>query len=310
MKKTKKAKTEVRIGPLKLKNPILTASGTFGYGLEFEQFLDLNMLGGIIVKGLSLRPRRGNPPPRTCETASGMLNAIGLENIGIDAFLADKLPRLRKYSCVIIANIFGETVGEYEEIARKLSNASGIEAIEVNISCPNTQAGGMFFGVDPALTSEVTSRVRRASDLPVIVKLSPNVTDVRVIARAAEDAGADAISLVNTFVGMSVDVPTRKPTLANTCGGLSGPAIKPLALWLVHQVVQSVKIPVIAMGGICTLHDVLEFLIIGAKAVQIGTYNFIDPAISEKIVRELEQYLSVHSIEDVNSLIGSLIQNR
>ena len=235
-----------------------------------------------------------------------MLNAIGLANVGIDSFIKEQLPRLKKYSCAVIANIFGETFEEYEMLTKRLNDAGGISAIEVNISCPNTKAGGMFFGVDPLLTSDVTRRVKKASTIPVIVKLSPNVTDIRVIARAAEDAGADALSLVNTFVGMAVDVKSRRPCLANTCGGLSGPAIKPLALWLVHQVVNSVKIPVIGMGGIRSLGDVLEFLIIGAKAVQIGTSNFLDPSISEKLVRELEHYLAVNSIDDIHSIIGSL----
>ena len=306
MRKAKKVATEVRIGNLILKNPILTASGTFGYGLEFDDFLDLNSLGGIVLKGLSLKPRAGNPPPRTCETASGMLNAIGLENVGIDAFIRDKLPELRRYSCAIIANIFGETMDEYERVTGKLCDAGGISAIEVNVSCPNTQAGGMFFGVDPVLTGEVTRRVKHLSDLPVIVKLSPNVTDIRVTAKAAVDGGADALSLVNTFVGMAVDTKTKRPCLANRCGGLSGPAIKPLALWLVHQVVSSVDVPVIGMGGICTIEDVLEFLIVGARAVQIGTQSFIDPSTAEKLVRELSQYLASKGIDDVNSLIGSL----
>ncbi|MEW5807138.1 MAG: dihydroorotate dehydrogenase [Acidobacteriota bacterium] len=307
MKKKIKPRTEVHIGDLVLKNPILTASGTFGYGLEFEPFFDLDRLGGIVVKGLSLKPRYGNPPPRTCETASGMLNAVGLENIGVDAFIEEKLPLLKEYSCAIIANIFGEHVEEYEKITRRLCDAGGVSAIEVNVSCPNTDAGGMHFGIDPEITARVTRSVREASTVPVIVKLSPNVTDIKVIARAAEAAGADALSLVNTFVGMAVDACSRKPILANRCGGLSGPAIKPLALWLVYQVVNSVRIPVIGMGGISSIHDVLEFLIVGARAIQVGTANFIEPSISGRLVDELEKYLLDSGIPDVNSVIGSLI---
>jgi dihydroorotate dehydrogenase (NAD+) catalytic subunit len=306
--KIKKPELSVSIAGLALKNPIMTASGTFGYGLEFQQFLDLNSLGAISVKGLSLRPRKGNPPPRTCETASGMLNAIGLENVGVDVFIKEKLPKLRKFSCAIIANIFGENPEEYVEISRRLCDSEGISALEINISCPNTQAGGMFFGIDPKLTAEVTEKVKKVSHCPVIVKLSPNVTDITVLAKAAENAGADALSLVNTFVGMSVDIQRRKPFLANMSGGLSGPAIKPLALWLVYQVVQAVSVPVIGMGGISTIEDVLEFLLVGAKAVQIGTANFIDPSVAEKLVRELEHYCEKEEIRDINNIIGSLVR--
>lgn len=304
--KIKKVDLSVSIAGLKLKNPIMTASGTFGYGLEFQSFLNLNSLGAISVKGLSLHPRKGNPPPRTCETDAGMLNAIGLENVGVEVFIKEKLPKLRKFSCAIIANIFGEKPEEYVEISRRLCDNGGISALEINISCPNTQAGGMIFGKDPKLTAEVTEKVKNVSNIPVIVKLSPNVTDITILAKAAEQAGADALSLVNTFVGMSVDIQMRKPLLANVSGGLSGPAIKPLALWLVYQVVQSVSIPVIGMGGITSLKDVLEFLIVGAKAVQIGTANFIEPSISEKIAHELENYCKVEGISDINSIIGSL----
>lgn len=305
---TKKKRPEmgVQIGGLTLRNPIMTASGTFGYGLEFQPFLSLNSIGGIVVKGLSLHPRRGNPSPRTCETPAGMLNAIGLENVGVDAFIKEKLPELRKFSCAIIANIFGETPDDYVEISRHLCDSEGISALEINISCPNTQAGGMFFGIDPKLTAEVTEKVKKVSNIPVIVKLSPNVTDIKVIAKAAEMAGADALSLINTFVGMAVDIQKKKPRLANVSGGLSGPAIKPLALWLVYQVVQAVTVPVIGMGGISSLKDVLEFLIVGAKAVQIGTANFIDPSISEKLVHELEDYCRKEGISNINSIINSL----
>ncbi len=289
-----------------MKNPIMTASGTFGYGLEFQSFLNLNSLGAISVKGLSLHPRTGNPPPRTCETVGGMLNAIGLENVGVDTFIKEKLPKLRKFSCAIIANIFGEKPEEYVEISRRLCDCDGISALEINVSCPNTLAGGMVFGKDPKLTAEVTQKVKKVSDIPVIVKLSPNVTDITILAKASEEAGADALSLVNTFVGMSVDIQKKRPHLANVSGGLSGPAIKPLALWLVHQVIRSVSIPVIGIGGMMSLEDVLEFLIVGAKAVQIGTANFIDPSISEKIAHQLEDYCREEGIGDINSIIGSL----
>lgn len=304
--KIKKPNLSISIAGLALKNPIMTASGTFGYGLEFQSFLNLNSLGAISIKGLSLQPRTGNPPPRTCETVGGMLNAIGLENVGVETFIKEKLPELRKFSCAIIANIFGEKPEEYVQISRRLCDCEGISALEINVSCPNTQAGGMVFGKDPKLTAEVTQKVKKVSNIPVIVKLSPNVTDITVLAKASEEAGADALSLVNTFVGMSVDIQKKRPHLANVSGGLSGPAIKPLALWLVYQVVRSVSIPVIGMGGIMSLEDVLEFLIVGAKAVQIGTANFIDPSIAEKIAHQLEDYCQSEGIGDINSIIGSL----
>jgi dihydroorotate dehydrogenase (NAD+) catalytic subunit len=294
------------LGPLTLKNPVITASGTFGYGTEFVPFLDLGRLGGICVKGLSLRPRAGNPPPRTCETPAGMLNAIGLANVGVEAFLAEKLPALRAHDTAIIANIFGETVEEYAEVARIISSAGGVAAVEINISCPNTQRGGLVFGCDPEATRRVVSAVRAACSLPLIVKLTPNVTDILVIARAAMDAGADVLSLVNTFLGMAVDLERRRPLLANGVGGVSGPAIKPQALYFVHRVCSAMKVPVIGIGGITTARDALEFLLVGARAVQVGTANFLDPSASVKILEGIEGYLAEKGIPDVNDLVGAI----
>jgi dihydroorotate dehydrogenase (NAD+) catalytic subunit len=296
----------VEVGSLRLKNPVLTASGTFGYGLEFLPFFDLGELGGIVVKGLSPRPRRGNPPERVVETPAGMLNAIGLQNVGVDAFLADKLPQLRAYDTAVIANVFGETVAEYVQVCEKLDAAEGVAAIELNVSCPNTEAGGMVFGNDPRALGEVTRAARRATKLPLIVKLSPNVTDIRETARAAEAAGADALSLVNTFMGMAIDVNRRRPVLANVSGGLSGPAIRPLAVWMTWQVRQAVKLPLIGMGGILEAKDALEFLLAGATAVQVGTANFIHPDAAVRVVRGLESWMVGHGVESVRELVGSL----
>jgi dihydroorotate dehydrogenase (NAD+) catalytic subunit len=297
---------QVNLGPLTLKNPVLTASGTFGYGTEFLPFMDLGRLGGICVKGLSLRPRRGNPPPRTCETPAGMLNAIGLANIGVEAFISEKLPALRRHDTAIIANIFGETVEEYAAVARVISSAQGVAAVELNISCPNTERGGMVFGCDPEATRRVVSAVRAACALPLIVKLSPNVTDIVAIARVAVDAGADILSLVNTFLGMAVDLDRRRMVLANGAGGLSGPAIKPQALYMVHRVCTAMKTPVMGMGGILTARDALEFLLVGARAVQVGTANFLDPASSVRIVDGIRDYLVEKGIPDVNDLVGPI----
>jgi len=294
----------VKLGPLELKNPVLTASGTFGYALEFLPFLDLNRLGGIVTKGLSPAPRVGNPPPRIVETPSGMLNTIGLQNVGIDAFLSDKLPELRKYDTAVIANVFGETEAEYVEVCRKLDQVEGVAAIELNVSCPNVEEGGMIFGNDPSALARVTGLCRQATSLPLIVKLSPNVADIRDTARAAADAGADVLSLVNTFVGMAVDVERRRPVLARISGGLSGPAIRPLAVWLTWQVARAVSVPLIGIGGIMTAEDALEFLLAGASAVQVGTANFVDPAASVKIVEGIEAYLVRHRINSVRELVG------
>ena len=296
----------VDVGRLRLKNPVLTASGTFGYGLEFRPFLDLSGLGGLVTKGLSPRPRRGTPPTRIAETPSGMLNAIGLQNVGVDAFLREKLPELRAYDTAVVANVFGETVAEYVEVCAKLDGAPGLAGVELNVSCPNVECGGMVFGQDPAALAEVTRACRRATQLPLWVKLSPNVTDVREFARAAEGEGADAVSLVNTFVGMAVDVERRRPALANVSGGLSGPAIRPLAVWMTWQVYRAVKIPIIGIGGILTGRDALEFLLAGAAAVQVGTANFIRPDAAVQVVREIEAYLETHGIASVRELTGTL----
>ncbi len=297
----------VKVGPLHLKNPILTASGTFGYGLEFLPFLKLSDLGGFVTKGLSLRPRLGNAPARTCETPSGMLNAIGLANIGVEAFLNDKLPELRRHDTAVIANVFGETLEEYVAVSRRLNGAAGLAAIELNLSCPNTAKGGIAFGVSPPVISEVVGAARRAApDQPLIVKLTPNITDITLAARAAVDAGADILSLVNTYLGMMINLNSRRPELDNVVGGLSGPAIKPLALYLVHRVHLEVGAPIIGMGGIASAGDALEFMVAGSGAVQVGTANFVDPGGSARMVREIETWCRGQGVAAVGDLIGSL----
>lgn len=300
----------VAIGGLELKNPLMTASGTFGYGEEYAPFVALNRLGAVIVKGLSLEPRSGNPPPRIMETPSGMLNAVGLQNVGARAFIAEKLPFLRQYDVAVIANIFGETVEEYQRVAEILSGAKGIHGIEINISCPNVNKGGLAFGARPDAAAEVTEKVRGETDLPLLVKLTPNVTDITEVALAVEAAGADAVSLINTLTGMSVDIELRRPHLANITGGLSGPAIRPIALRMVWQVVNAVKIPVVGIGGIMNANDALEFLITGARAVQIGTANFIRPAATMEILDGIVDYMIRHGIGDIMELIGSLNTNQ
>ncbi|NMD04254.1 MAG: dihydroorotate dehydrogenase [Deltaproteobacteria bacterium] len=295
----------VKIGTLKLKNPVMTASGTFGYGGEYADYVDLNKLGAIVVKGLSLKPRAGNPPPRIMETPSGMLNAVGLQNIGVHTFIEEKLPILRKYDTNVIANIYGETYDEYKKVAQKLTSAKGVHALEVNISCPNVRKGGLSFGADPKSAAAVTRKVKEVTGLPVIVKLTPNVTDITAIAAAVEKAGADAISLINTLTGMSVDIFTRRPHLKNVTGGLSGPAIKPVALRMVWQVLQKISIPVIGIGGIMNAEDALEFLILGAKAVQIGTANFINPQATIEIIAGIERYMELNGIKNISKLIGT-----
>jgi dihydroorotate dehydrogenase (NAD+) catalytic subunit len=296
----------VRIGGLALKNPVMTASGTFGYGGEFAPLCALTRLGAVVVKGLSLQPRPGNPAPRIVETPSGMLNAIGLQNIGVRAFIDDKLPYLRRFDIAVIANIFGETVDEYRRIAEILSGAQGVHGIEVNISCPNVKKGGIAFGANPDVAADVTEKVCLETDLPVIVKLTPNVTDITEIALAVEAAGAAAVSLINTLTGMSVDIECRRPHLANVTGGLSGPAVKPVALRMVWQAVRCLKIPVIGIGGIATAADALEFLIVGATAVEIGTANFVHPAATMEIRDGIEAYMIRHGIRRMDELIGSL----
>lgn len=296
----------VSIGSLHLKNPVMTASGTFGYASEFNDLVDLNRIGAIIVKGLSLFPSRGNPPPRIAETASGMLNAIGLENIGIEAFAAEKLPFLKTLKTPTVANIYGTTVDEYVKLAARLDALKDVAGIEINISCPNVKAGGIAFGVDPRAAYRVVSAVRASTGLPLIVKLSPNVTDITVIAKSAVDAGADALSLINTLTGMAVDIGTRRPRLSNITGGLSGPAIKPVALRMVWQVVNCVNVPVIGIGGIATATDALEFLMVGATAVQVGTANFINPKATVEIVDGIQAFLAQQSIPDIHAFIGSM----
>jgi len=296
----------VNIGNLVLKNPIMTASGTFGYGEEFAPFVDLVTLGGIVVKGISLEPRPGNPTPRIVETEGGMLNAIGLQNVGVDKFIQNKIPMLKQLNTTVLVNILGDSVEDYAEIARRIDPYDDIQGIEVNISCPNVKKGGVAFGTDPQMAARVTRAVKDNTSKPVMIKLSPNVTDITTMARAVEEAGADSISLINTLIGMAIDVQTRRPMLANVIGGLSGPAIKPVALRMVYQVARAVKIPVIGIGGITTLDDVLEFLIAGATAVQIGTANFINPAVSGEIVTGLEAYLATNNCS-LDDIIGSLI---
>ncbi len=296
---------EVTIGSLKLKNPVMTASGTFGYGPEYVEFMDLNRLGAIVVKGLSLEPKEGNPPPRIVETASGMLNSIGLQNIGIAAFIKEKLPFLKRFTTPVIVNFFGDSLDEYAEAAARLDGIDGIHALEMNISCPNKQAGWSVFGTDPAVTGDVVGAVRKKTKLPLIVKLSPNVTDIALMARVAEDSGADALSLINTLTGMAIDVRTRKPRLANVRGGLSGPAIKPVALRMVYDVYKAVKIPLVGMGGIMNTDDALEFMMAGATAVAVGTANFVNPGVTIDIIDGMAAYMEREKLKEIRSLTGA-----
>ena len=302
----KRPSLAVEVAGIKLRNPVMPASGTFGYGQEFAPYLDLQRLGAIVTKGLSLKPKAGNPMPRIAETTSGMLNAIGLQNVGIDAFVTEKSVTYRGLGTPVIANFFGNTLDEYGEVARRLADVPEVTAVELNISCPNVKQGGIVFGTDPRAAAEVVTLVRRQLDKPLIVKLTPNVTDITVIARAVEEAGADAISCINTITGMAVDIRTRRPKIANRTGGLSGPAIRPIAVRMVHQVVQAVQIPVIGIGGIMTAADALEFLIVGARAVQVGTANFIDPAAMLAIIDGLEAFLVEEGLDDIEQVIGSL----
>lgn len=300
-------KLQVNIGRgLLLKNPVMTASGTFGYGSEYNEFVDLDHLGGIIVKGLSLEPSKGNPPPRIVETSGGMLNAIGLENVGIDAFITEKLPFLKNFSTPVIANIYGRDVDEYAALASRVEVTDGIAGVEVNISCPNVKLGGIAFGADPDSAHRVVQAVRDQTTKHVMVKLSPNVTDIVEIACRVEDAGADSISLINTLTGMAVDIDTCRPKLANITGGLSGPAIKPIALRMVWQVAQKVGIPVIGVGGIVTAQDALEFLVVGATAVQVGTANFINPRATLEIVKRIGRFVEQKKLNSILAIVGSL----
>ena len=296
----------VAIAGLQFQNPVWTASGTCGYGLDMAPLIDLDRLGGICTKGLSATPLRGNAPWRIVETHGGMLNAIGLQNIGARAFISDKLPLLRRYRARIIPNVFGYTIDQYIEAIRILEDGDGIDAYELNISCPNVKAGGESFANDPRQAAEVTAAVRRVATRPVIVKLSPNVTDIATAGRAVEESGADALSLINTAIGMSIDIHTRRPRLANITGGLSGPAIKPIAVRCVHQVFRAVKIPLIGIGGIATVEDALEFIIAGATAVQVGTANFYDPTATMKIVDGLARYCQQQGLTSIRGLIGCL----
>jgi dihydroorotate dehydrogenase (NAD+) catalytic subunit len=295
------------IAGIRFNNPVLTASGTCGYGLDMAGLIDLNKLGGVCTKGLSAKPMRGNAPWRIVETHGGMLNAIGLQNIGARAFIEEKLPQLRSYKTRIIPNVFGYTVEEYVETIVILEEGMGIDGYELNISCPNVKAGGESFANDARQAAEVTSAVKRVSSRPVIVKLSPNVTDIAFIARAVEEAGADALSLINTAVGMAIDINTRRPRLANITGGLSGPAIKPIAVRCVFQAFQAVRIPLIGIGGIATVEDALEFIIAGASAVQVGTANFYDPGASMKIIDELSDYCLRNGLENIRALVGTVL---
>lgn len=297
----------VEIGAgLRLKNPLLVASGTFGYGVESAAFVDLASLGGIVTKGLYLTPRGGNEVPRIVETPSGLLNAIGLQGVGVHAFVRELLPRLSAHDTAILVNVCGDSVDEYAEVARVLGAVPGVAGLEINISCPNVKKGGLAFGSDPGMTHQVVRAVREATRLPVIPKLSPNVTDITVFARACEEAGADALSCVNTVLALSVDVERRQPKLAFGTGGLSGPAIRPLAVRLAWQAARAVKIPVIGIGGIASAEDALEFLIVGCRAFQVGTANFADPGVHGKILAGLEDYLHRHRFTDINQVVGSL----
>ena len=297
----------VNIAGIELRNPVIAASGTLGYGVEFEDIVTLDKLGAIVVKGLSREPMPGNPPPRVFETAAGMLNAIGLQNIGVREFVADKLPRLRRHKNVVVfANVFGCTIADYLEVIEVLNQGEGIAAYELNVSCPNTDAGGIAFGSDPGVLQELVFAATRKAERPVIVKLSPNVTSIPLMARAAEHAGADAISLVNTFVAMAIDAETRKPRIANITAGLSGPAIKPIALRMVYEAAHAVSIPVIGIGGITTATDVVEYMLAGATAVEIGTASFWDPVATENIVQTVTNWCIEHRIEKITELIGGL----
>ena len=303
---TKKPDLSVDLAGIRLKNPVLTASGTFGYGEEYRDIVDLDRLGGIIVKGVSARPIKGNPPPRIWETPSGMLNAIGLENPGVDVFLSEKLPYLRQYDTAVIVNIFGYSLEDYVAVTERLDGVPGVAGLEVNISCPNVKAGGIVFGTNVKASFELLSALRRRTKLPLIAKLSPNVTDITEFARAAADAGCDGLSLINTLLGMAIDVRSRRPRLANCTGGLSGPAIRPVAVRMVWQAAQAVRLPIIGMGGIMTAEDALEFVLAGATAVAVGTANFVNPAATLDVISGLETFLAREGVASLRELTGQV----
>ena len=306
MSRSQDVDLSVQICGIDLRNPIIAASGTFGYGVEFEDIVSLQRIGGFVTKGISREPMAGNRPPRLMETASGMMNAIGLQNLGVEAFIQEKLPSIRKLPCVAIVNVFGYTVPEYCSVIQTLNEAEGIAAYELNASCPNTHTGGMVFGTNPGLLSELVANAKSVSRRPLIVKLSPNVTSIAEMARAAAEAGADAISLVNTFVSLSIDATERRPRLSNVTGGLSGPAIKPIALRMVWEAARAVSIPVIGMGGITTAEDVVEFLLAGATAVQVGTASYADPRAVERIARSLRRWCIANNVRKISELTGAL----
>jgi dihydroorotate dehydrogenase (NAD+) catalytic subunit len=299
-------KFSIDIAGINFKNPVMTASGTFGYGHEFAQLYDLSVLGGIVVKGTTIEPKEGNPPPRIAETAAGMINSVGLQNPGVDKVIAEELPWLDQYDTNIIVNISGHDEESYCAVAQKLANNPQVAAVEMNISCPNVKCGGMAFGTDPQMAAQITRAVRDMTQLPLIVKLSPNVTDITEIARAVEAAGADAVSLINTLLGMAIDVKSRRPLIANVMGGLSGPAVKPVALRMVYQVAKSIKIPVIGLGGIMNSEDAIAFMLAGASAVQVGSANFYDPLAAPKIIAGMEKWLAEENVADIREIIGGL----
>jgi len=296
----------VSVGALRLSNPVLAASGTFGYGIEFAHLVDLDRLGGIVVKGLSIQPMNGAPPPRMCETPSGVMNAVGLQNVGVRAFVAEKLPALRAYRTAIVANVFGYTVNEYVEVIRVLEDADGLAAYELNVSCPNTARGGIHYGSDPQMIAEVVSAARKVARRPLWVKLAPNVTDIGILARAAEEAGADVLTVANTYPAMSVDFRTRQSRLGSLTGGLSGPAIKPITLRLVYEACHAVKLPVVGLGGIERPEDVLEYLIVGASAVQVGTSNFVEPTACVRILEGVERLCFSEKVFSISGLKDSI----
>jgi dihydroorotate dehydrogenase (NAD+) catalytic subunit len=298
---------KVRLAGMELVNPVIAASGTFGYGIEFEEIVSLEQIGGFVTKGISLEPMKGHAAPRIVQTASGMLNAIGLQNVGVEDFIARKLPPLKRYpQCKVIVNVFGCTVNEYLAVIERLNQADGIAAYELNVSCPNVHAGGMAFGSDPGSLEFLVSRAKKASTRPLIVKLSPNVTSISNMAKVVANSGADAVSLTNTFLAMSIDVETRRPRLTNTTGGLSGPAIKPIALRMVYEAARAVSIPILGLGGIVTPADAVEFLLAGATAVQVGTASYADPRATDRLARGLESWCRSHEVEKVTSLTGAV----